>query len=653
MKPPELTNRFDLDDVIAPSDLHEIVKSLSTCSGLSAGIVRMPHETRDVPTKPNEFHLWRLTPVEPEGSPFRFCEIVRKNPTLDFLCMWSDLRFAEEARKGGEPLIYNCVPAGLIDVVAPIEVAGRHVANIYVGRARPKGSTFESHYEQIVTNLKKHEVPIPKDLHEQLEKVYEELPVRSQEDLEKLKPLLASFAELLSQRANRQVLLKVVEQIGHEIAFLQDENLCVKKVYNECSRILNFDTGSVFLLHDTGKKAFLEQALIDWNGDQPKRLRFNLYDKGLIPKIARNAIEAPGSPGRAAILCRTRPEMDAEVAPGFADSRKIRRIQSFLGVPIMSEKHVLGVIEIGAKQANAFSEDDRHLLQAIANYLGISIRACHDRSYLTAILAQTNHRALITTVTEYLPKLTNGIGCSIFLREQQDPQSEAVSLASTELPKLIDKASYTPGEGLTGWVLKTGRLLNIPGGKECRSSDRLRSIDSELTWLGKYKEEDKSGVDFRNRAFLACPIRNTHGDIIGVIRIGARSAGNFSMDDERAIRACSDAIGSVVERAGHERTVHEIRKEIRSLRNEVLAGQRTILMAIRQSPYAFVLLASKAGFVVCALSLALFCSFKLRFIEPNVSLFGCFAFASYWLMAQVGKRVYRQDIASEPKVPEK
>ena len=493
------------------------------------------------------------------------------------------------------------------------------------------------------------------DFRRKLKEAYEELPVRSEEELEKLKPLLASFAELLSQRANRQVLLKVVGQLSQDAAGLRDEELCADRFFGQCQRILNFDTGSVFLLRGTGKNALLKPLVLRWGAGQPESCTFKLHSKeGLIPMIARNAIKAQEDPDlEPGILCATRSEMDEEAPPGFGDSREIRNIQSFLGVPIICENQVLGVLEIGTKRTNAFDNDDRQLLQAFADYLGASVRACREWSALMTILAQGDLRELLSDIVNYLPQFVNGTGCSVFLREESDSQSGVVLLSSTELPKLVDKATYKPGEGLTGWVLKTGRLLNIACGPDCRSEKKLKKIDPELRWLGKYMEKDESRVDYQNKAFLACPIRTASRSIIGVLRIGSRIVGNFPLEDERAIRSCSDAIGSVVERAGIENAVREIRAEIRTLRSSILAGQREILNAIGRSPHAFVMLASKVGFGVCLLSLALFYLFKLALIDPGVSLFGCFAFAIYWLMGKIGERIYLKDISAEPKSSEK
>ncbi len=347
-KPPGLENRIDLDDVIEIGDLERIVKSLAASSGLAAGIVRMPHAGQEMPLDPAQFCRWRLTEVEPKGPPFAFCEIVREVKALDFLCMWSDLKYAKEARTLGEPLVYECVPSGLVDIVAPVEVAGRHVANIYVGRGRCPGSTFEEHYERIVANLKEHGAEVPASLREKLERVFDKLPPCDAKKIERLKPLLASFAELLSERANRRVTSRAIEEVSSGSASLRDEKLCSKRFYVQCKRILGFDTGSVFLLRGRGRNAFLEQAVLDWGEGQPQSFRFDLADpNGLIPFISRRAIQVPqNSGGEAIVLCQSRSEMDAITSPGFADSRTIRKIESFLGVPIVCEEQVLGVLEI-------------------------------------------------------------------------------------------------------------------------------------------------------------------------------------------------------------------------------------------------------------------------------------------------------------------
>ena len=129
---------------------------------------------------------------------------------------------------------------------------------------------------------------------------------------------------------------------------------------------------------------------------------------------------------------------------------------------------------------------------------------------------------------------------------------------------------------------------------------------------------------------------------MGVVRIAARMTGDFSIEAERAIRACADALGSVIARAGVEKAIGEFKDELRTSQSKVLAGQREILDAIGRSPHAFVMLFSTIGIAICAASLVLYYLLEVETIKPSFSWFGCFAFATYWLMGKAAEMRHRR-----------
>jgi hypothetical protein len=74
----------------------------------------------------------------------------------------------------------------LVDIVASIDVGGKHVANLYIGRARTPEGTFEKYHSTIVHNLQAQGVSVTDDLRERLRTSYEKIPLRSLAKLEEL-----------------------------------------------------------------------------------------------------------------------------------------------------------------------------------------------------------------------------------------------------------------------------------------------------------------------------------------------------------------------------------------------------------------------------------------------------------------------------------
>lgn len=652
MKPPGLENRFDLDDVIGREDLENVSRSLARVSGWAAGLVRMPPDDMELPQNREEFDLWRLTDVHPVktdesgeevGYAFELCHILRGIEALDRLCMWSDLEHAREAWRLGKPVDYLCEPAGLVDIVAPVEVAGKHVANIYVGRARHYDFNFDHLYAVVTENLRRKGEPEPPDLRAKLMGVYDRLPeLRDNNQLEALKLLLAAFAELLSQRANRQVVLKEIANVAATKLPFADERECATAFYKKCKEIMEFDSGSVFVLErKLGMR--LESRALDWNEDQSPYQVFGVDDQGLIPFITRQALkkeENQTDEVEPSKLCRSRAEMDEITAPAIADSRDGRNIQSFVGVPIMYGETVLGVMEIGSQRTHAYTEDDLYLLKAIARYLGIALRATQERSHMLNIMAQTDLRELLNAVVEHLPDLVAGNGCSIFMKVADSSDAPAIVLlgSSELLASELNKASYKPGEGLTGFVFKYGQPLNIPA----RSKEHLKPIHPDLQWAGKYApvNPQTGQIDrdyYVNRPFLACPIR-TRNMTVGVLRIGDRLIdGMFTFEDEQTVQACADMIGAVFERADLRSSVAAIQNDLQTHMAESRAEHGKILDAVEATPQATVKRLSLIGIGAFAASILFYQLTNLTVVDPGLSLLGIVACATYWLMARISE----------------
>lgn len=99
--------------------------------------------------------------------------------------------------------------------------------------------------------------------------------------------------------------------------------------------------------------------------------------------------------------------------------------------------------------------------------------------------------------------------CSIYLKDEAT--GKFVRRASCDLPEgFVNKLTYFPGEGLTGWVASEGRSLNIRG----RRDQDLAAISPPVHWEDKVKQ---LRADLIDRPFIAVPII-LHGETIGVIR---------------------------------------------------------------------------------------------------------------------------------------
>ncbi|CAN0533664.1 unnamed protein product, partial [Laminaria digitata] len=87
------------------------------------------------------------------------------------------------------------------------------------------------------------------------------------------------------------------------------------------------------------------------------------------------------------------------------------------------------------------------------------------------------------------------------------------------------------GQGIAGWVAKTGKSLNI---RDAYTDPRFNP-----------KVDEESGYQTRN--ILCQPIRNLQGEIIGVIQILNRVSGHFTDEDEYLLSAIAAQAAIAIE----------------------------------------------------------------------------------------------------------
>ncbi|HET92421.1 MAG TPA: GAF domain-containing sensor histidine kinase [Chloroflexi bacterium] len=163
---------------------------------------------------------------------------------------------------------------------------------------------------------------------------------------------------------------------------------------------------------------------------------------------------------------------------------------------------------------------------------------------LLEIYGELDRDRLMELVVGYARHRLAAGGSSIFLRD--DITGRYVLRGTTGLLESEDlsaqRIEYAPGEGLTGWIAKTGRPLRITNVKD---NDELRRIADDLVWSKKYSEiSAKPG-----QAYVGVPILSREGDaVIGVLRVSAKAkGGQFDERDEALLSQVAAMVSIAIE----------------------------------------------------------------------------------------------------------
>ena len=568
----EQNNTFDLENLIERKDLESIISNFSAATGLASGIVKMRSEYEDIINLDTNELENRFKDLDPERDRLtciagnsNFCDLIRKSRTGDLRCWWSDMKYCSEAFRNNHPVLYRC-HAGLIDIVAPIRLGSWHVANIYIGqiqsdlteadlhkyfsefitRFQPldnylKSDISEKEFNEIITELDLQHSD-PSLTFQKFKSLIAELPSKKKENIHEIDiaiKLLKLMADLISSHATSQAIMQIMKDIDRKTGISLDIDSGLSVFLKNAKRIIQYNFSGIWLVDRQ------EQVLNLVTFDVGDNTEFS-HNKNTL-KI-RTASIGKVAQYKKLILYETAAKIETNLPhPNFL--LNIPNQKSWGSVPLLAGDRLIGLWIIGSDKEYAFDTKLLTLLETLASHAALFVKSVRDRINMVHIMSQYEKDDLLESVVEKIPEMVCGKGCSIFLKKDQGER--AFLVASRGLPKaLIGKAHYDPGEGLTGWVLKHGQLLNVKIHEDITNREKtVKSISTDLNWKSKYREFESDMNDLAKRPFLAAPLKTKDGKILGVIRVSMRTEqGNFTLEDEALLVACSDQLVSALER---------------------------------------------------------------------------------------------------------
>jgi signal transduction histidine kinase len=215
--------------------------------------------------------------------------------------------------------------------------------------------------------------------------------------------------------------------------------------------------------------------------------------------------------------------------------------QSELIVPIIVKGVVIGVLDIQSDQLNAFDQMDMDFMQALANQTGVAIE--NARLYASARRRAEQFRVL----TEVSQRITSILDINVLLKQlvqlvQSTFPYYHVEIGMVEAGEITfsvgagtlweqpdfqaTPARLKVGEGITGWVVATGKPLNVP------------DVSHEPRYVPVQR--------LQTRSELAVPII-VNGRVIGVLDVESDQVNHFDETDLELMTALANQAGVAIE----------------------------------------------------------------------------------------------------------
>ena len=294
----------------------------------------------------------------------------------------------------------------------------------------------------------------------------------------------------------------------------------------------------------SGELAVRFTAGAGWTEDN-RRLRVSL-DSGKNEVQMRQGITRH-------VLINSHPYISGDVAGdpyylGFFDD-----VRSEVAVPIEAlEGGAIGVINVESAEADAFDESHSKTLTEVARRVAILVAMTEHQLREEALIAigkdlstAVDLEVLMKHVVERATKILRADDCSLFLIEDEDDKGSsgstlelAASFGAQSNDEETPDVRYRMGEGLTGWVAETGKVIRVGDPR----------VDAR--WKGLFMEAPAGEI----AAVMAVPVWNGRGKP-GVLRVIRERKGSlyflpqeFTAADEEVLTTLAGQLAVSIDR---------------------------------------------------------------------------------------------------------
>jgi signal transduction histidine kinase len=216
-------------------------------------------------------------------------------------------------------------------------------------------------------------------------------------------------------------------------------------------------------------------------------------------------------------------------------------IKSMLGVPLVVEGEVRGVLHIGSLRPRAFNEDEVELLQLVADRAALAIeharlfeaeraareRIEHVQAVTDAALAHLEVNELLQVLLPRIRDILQTDTCAVLLLDEE--AGELVARAALGIEEEVEQGVRIPlGEGFAGRVAAEARPMVI-------------DVDEYPVFNQILREK-------RLKCMVGVPLI-VRGASLGVLHVGTLTPRQFTRDEVELLQIVAERVALAIERA--------------------------------------------------------------------------------------------------------
>jgi len=291
-------------------------------------------------------------------------------------------------------------------------------------------------------------------------------------------------------------------------------------------QILEVDTCAILLLDDDTNELVARAAL----GIEEE------VEQGVRVPVGR------GFAGRIAAEKQPVTLDDVDHADVLSPILRDKGIKSMLGVPLVVESEVRGVLHVGSLLPRRFRDDEIELLQLVADRAALAIeharlfeaeraareRIEHVQAVTDAALGHLDVDALLHVLLPRIRDILHSDTCAVLLLDRR--RNELVARAALGIEEEVERGVRIPlGAGFAGKVAAEGRPLVI-------------DVDDYEVYNPILREK-------RLKSMLGVPLL-VRGEALGVLHVGTLTPRTFTQDEVDLLQIVAERVAIAIERAG-------------------------------------------------------------------------------------------------------
>jgi len=339
-------------------------------------------------------------------------------------------------------------------------------------------------------------------------------------------PSPAELAPIIAAVPTDESVLAALQRVTDSaLAFMSEDDL-LAELLARISEILGTDTAAILLLDESGELLRARAA------------------KGIEEEVEQRVTIPVGKGFAGRIVAQRRAIVidDIDKADIYNPILRQKGIRSMLGVPLVSEGRVLGVLHVGTLTPRRFTDEDRDLLQRAGDRAALAID--HAQLYFAERAARQQLEALQQVTDAALAYLSQ----EELLNELLDRISAILRSDTAAILMLEEGGRLLRARAAKGIEEEVEQRVTIPIGKGF--AGRI-AAESRAIVIEDVDHADIANPILREkgiRSMLGVPLL-IEGRVLGVLHVGTLTPRHFTEEDRDLLQHAADRAALAIEHA--------------------------------------------------------------------------------------------------------